>query len=265
MKSAYRRLAKQHHPDLGGDPEQFKIINEAYDVLSDANKRAHYDHQLKNPFGQHAHYNPFGHGESNPFDDIFQNFHFAFNQDAFQQQARQRNRNLRIVLEMDLLETIEEQNKIFDIRLSQGKETIEVKIPAGIQDGQILSLRGKGDNEFPSAPRGNLEIVIKVRPHDRFVRQDNNILTDVTIDCFDAVLGTDIQLDTPSGKAISMRIPAGTQNGAVFGISDEGFPTSPRFNRGKLLVRINTLIPKNLTPEQIILVREIQKKQPVNS
>jgi molecular chaperone DnaJ len=78
-------------------------------------------------------------------------------------------------------------------------------------------------------------------------------------------MGTDIEFDTPSSKRISMRIPAGTQHGTIFGISDEGFPTYPRNTRGKLLVRISVLVPKNLTPEQILLVKEIKKKQPVNS
>ena len=268
LKAAFRKLAKTHHPDVGGDPEKFKEINEAYNCLSDPQSRAGYDRSSQrttNHNNFHHDPDPFGFGFNHPINDIFnQHFSFVFNQEGMQRQ-QQRNRNLRIVLEMDLLDTLEEQTKVFDIRLTNGKESMEVKIPAGIADGQSLSIRGKGDNEFPNSPRGNLEILIKVRPHERFTRQDNNILCDLTIDCFEAILGTDMELVCPSGKRISLRIPAGTQNGTVFGISDEGFPTTPRFNRGKLLVRINTLIPKNLTPDQIILVREIQKKQPVNS
>ena len=265
IKSAYRKLAKAHHPDLGGDTAKFQEITEAYETLSDPQKRAYYDHQGSRPHpGAQAH-------PGNPFENDFvfnHVFHDIFGDQfahVFTQQRVQRNRNLRIVLEMDLLETLEEQIKIFDIRLSNGKEGMEVKIPAGIGDGQVISIKGKGDNEFPNVPRGNLEIAVKVRPHDRFQRQDNNILCDMTIDCFEAILGTDVELDCPSGKRISLRIPAGTQHGTVFGITDEGFPTYPKFTRGKLLVRINTLIPKNLTPDQIILVKEIQKKQPVNS
>ena len=269
LKAAFRKLAKTHHPDVGGDPEKFKEINEAYNCLHDPQERAAYDRggqRTTNHNNFHHDPDPFGFGFSHPINDVFnQHFSFVFNQEGVQRQQQQRNRNLRIILEMDLLDTLEEQIKVFDIRLTNGKESMEVRIPAGITDGQTLSIRGKGDNEFPNAPRGNLEILIKVRPHERFSRQDNNILCDLTIDCFEAVIGTDTELICPSGKRISLRIPAGTQNGTVFGISDEGFPTNPRFNRGKLLVRINTLIPKNLTPEQIILVREIQKKQPVNS
>lgn len=267
LKAAFRKLAKTHHPDVGGDPEKFKEINEAYNCLHDPQERAAYDRggqRTTNHNNFHHDPDPFGFGFSHPINDVFnQHFSFHFGPEGVRQQ--QRNRNLRINLEMPLLDTLEEQTKIFDIRLSNGKETIELKIAAGIQDGSVISLRGKGDNQFPDSPRGNLEIAIKVLPDTKFSRQDNNLLMDTTIDCFEAIIGTELEFATPSGKTISMRIPAGTQNGTIFGISDEGFPTSPRFNRGKLLVRISTLIPKNLTPEQIILVKEIQKKQPVNS
>lgn len=267
LKAAFRKLAKTHHPDVGGDPEKFKEINEAYNTLSDPQSRAAYDRGgQRTTDHQNFHHDPdpFGFGFSHPFNDIFnQHFSFTFNQDGVPK--RPTNKNLRIIYEMDLLDTLEEQRKVFDIRLTNGKETLEVRIPAGIADGQVISIRGKGDNEHQNQARGNLEIVIKVKPHDHFQRQENNIVTNLTIDCFDAILGAERELTCPSGKMISLRIPAGTQNGTIFGISDEGFPISPRFHRGKLLVRINVLTPNNLTNEQINLVREIQKKQPVNS
>jgi curved DNA-binding protein len=266
LKAAYRKMAKTHHPDLGGDTAKFQQITEAYETLSDPQKRAFYDHHGSRPNPGQAH-------PGNPFENDFvfnHAFHDIFGDQfahIFTHQTRQqpKNRNLRIIFEMDLLETLNDHNKVFDLRLSNGSDRIELGIPAGIRHDQVITVRGRGDNEFPNFPRGNLEIVIRVRPDDRFIRQDDNILTDVTIDCFDAILGVDLELDTPTEKRISMRVPAGTQNGTIFGITDEGFPTYPKSNRGKLLVRINVLVPKALTTEQILLVKEIQRSKPVNS
>jgi curved DNA-binding protein len=258
LKSAFRQLAKKHHPDLGGDPEKFKQLNEAYDILNDTEKRAHYDFQLS-----HSH-QPYSFVFENHFDagSVFNQFQEVFGHTARRQV---RNRNIRVVLDMDLLDTLHDQVKLLDIRLSRSQESLEVHVPAGIEHDTVLSAIGHGDNEHLNLARGNLEIVIKIRPHARFYRQNENLVTDVTIDCFSAVIGTDIELDTPTGKKISMRIPAGTQNGSVFGVPDEGFPANSKNVKGKLLIRINILIPKNLTPDQMILVKEIQKKQPVNS
>jgi curved DNA-binding protein len=270
LKSAFRKLAKQHHPDLGGDAAKFQQINEAYETLSDPQKRAHYDHvstrPQQDPFGGDP--DPFGFGFAyNPMNEAFtQHFNFVFRNGEGAQMNRQlRNKNLRISLEMGLLDTLEEQHKVFDIRLSNGTDHLDIKIPAGVADGNVLSIKGKGDNEHANVPRGNLEIAIKVLPHPIFTRQGDNISMDMTIDCFEAILGKDVEIDCPSGKRISLRIPAGTQNGTVFGVSDEGFPSSPRFNRGRLLIRVNVRVPQNLTPEQLVLVKDIHDMRPVNS
>lgn len=267
LKAAYRSMVKQHHPDLGGSDEMIKKVNEAYDTLSDPHKRAAYDYEQSRPgFGQGFN----GEYRSSPFtfdEEIFSNFGSDFFHvfTGAAQSNRPKNRNIRVRIELNFLDTLHDQEKIVDIKLSQGQETITVKIPAGIENGSSFIMRGKGDNEFPQWPRGNLEIIVEVKPHARFERQGANISTNLTIDCFEAILGTSIYLDTPSGKNINLKIPPGTQNGTTFGITDEGFPSSPRTNRGKFLIRVNVLVPNNLTKEQLNLVSQIQEIKPINT
>jgi curved DNA-binding protein len=269
VKSAYRKLAKQHHPDLGGDVAKFQQISEAYETLADVNKRSHYDHQLRNPQPQ------FNQG----FPGGFQ-FHHNFGDDAFRDindqfsqmfgfpfsQARQapRNRNVRIQLSINFLETLDTCQKTIEYNLSSGSERITLDLPAGIADQTILQMAGRGDNAIPSVPRGTLEIVVRVIPHAKFTRVDDHIMSEVTIDCFQAITGHEIEMETPRGRTIRLSIPAGTQSGTQFGITDEGFIRSNR-TIGKLIVKVNVMIPTALTKEQINLVQQIQLIKPVNT
>jgi curved DNA-binding protein len=268
IKSAYRKLAKQHHPDLGGDVAKFQQISEAYETLADVDKRAHYDHQLRNPQPQFNQGFPggFHHGNFNDhvFNDINDQFSqmFGFNFRAAQQVPR--NRNVRIQLELDFLETLDNFDKTIEYRVTNSVETVTLTLPAGIQDQTLLQMSGRGDNANSAVPRGNLEIVVRVRPHTKFTKLDEHIISDVTIDCFQAIMGYELEMDTPRGRTIRLSIPAGTQSGTQFGITDEGFMRNNR-TIGKLIVKINVMIPTVLTKEQLNLVQQIQAIKPVNT
>ena len=269
VKSAYRKLAKQHHPDLGGDVTKFQQISEAYETLADANKRAHYDHTLRNPQPQFHQGFPGGfqfHHNFNDhvFNDINDQFSqmFGFNFRAAQQVPR--NRNVRIQLELDFLETLDNCDKTIEYRVSNGIETFTLTLPAGIQDQTLLQMAGRGDNANTAVPRGNLEILVRVRSHPKFNKLDDHVITDVTIDCFQAITGYEVEMSTPRGKTIRLSIPAGTQSGTQFGITDEGFMRGNR-TIGKLIVKVNVMIPTALTKEQINLVQQIQLIKPVNT
>lgn len=254
IKNAFRKLAKLHHPDLGGDVNKFQEINAAYETLSDVDKRSHYDYSLKNP---HQSY------QSHPFNDPYEHineefsrmFGFKFSYNA---QNAPKNRNIRITLVMDFLETLDKQQKTLEYNTSTGKETVTLDLPPGIIDNMVLSISGRGDNANSAVPRGNLEVVIKVTPSKKYFKLDDHVLIEETIDCFQAVTGTVIKIISPRGPQIELSIPPGTQGGQQFGITDHGFS---RMNgtTGKLIVRINVLIPTTLTQDQMELVKQIQK------
>ena len=274
LKSAFRKLAKQHHPDMGGDQAKFQQINEAYTTLSDPNSRAHYDHMLRNPQPQH---NPFAQhqrGGGNPFEfhfnfgggpDPMAAFHDQFfSQFGFQTRQPPRNKNLKVSIELDFVETINNIKKVINYRTSNSNEILEIEMPAGIENGSVFTIQGRGDDANSAIPRGNLDIVINIKPHPRFVRINENIIEDLTIDCFQAIAGTVIPITLPSVKYIDLNIPPGTQNNSQFGITDEGFPRG-NGTRGKYIAKIAILIPTALTVEQMNLVAQIQKIKPINT
>jgi DnaJ-class molecular chaperone len=265
IKSAYRKLAKQHHPDLGGDVTRFQQISEAYETLADADKRAHYDHQLRNPQPQ-SHGFQFHHNfDGNP--DAFNHINEQFSQMfgfQFRHPQTPKNRNIRIQLELEFLETLDTFQKTIEYNLTNGKETITLDLPAGINDNTVLQVAGRGDNANTAVPRGTLDIVVRVKPHAKFNKVDDHILSEITIDCFQAILGHSVDLDTPRGKKINLKIPAGTQSGTQFGITDEGFSRANR-SMGKFIIKVNVMIPSALTKEQIELIEKVQNIKPINT
>lgn len=272
IKSAFRKLAKEHHPDLGGDKEKFQQINDAYNTLRDPQERSAYNHKLRNPQPQ-FHHNPYGHAQHSPFEfhfnfgegDPFANFHNQFfNQFGFQARQQPRNRNLRIVLDLQFLETLNPIVKVIEFKTTNSTEKINIEIPAGVEDGFVFQVVGKGDDSNPSIPRGNLDVQIKVHRHNRFRRESENITEDIIIDAFQAMTGCRIPLNLPSGKTIELTIPGGTQYGSQFGITDEGFPRQ-NGTRGKYIAKINIKIPSILTNEQLNLIQKIQELKPINT
>lgn len=140
------------------------------------------------------------------------------------------------------------------------EQSIEVDIPAGIQDGQTLSLEGQGEAGEQGAPSGNLYLNIRVIPHPKFKREGNTILSNEYITFSQAVLGDKIMADTINGK-IRMKIPAGTQSGEIFKIRDEGVPFLDRRGKGDHLVKIIVKIPKNLNREQKEIIEKLRKTE----
>lgn len=265
IKKAFRKLAIKYHPDKNpGDKaaeEKFKEANEAYSVLSDKTKRSRYD--------QFGHAGVGGDGGGNPFGGGFngQSFNFDFGgAGGFEDilgsifgfgggfRGARRGQDYRTSITIDFEDAIFGTTKTIAI---EGKQ-VKLKIPAGIYDGQSIRLNGKG-GEAPTADgqRGDLYVEIRVRAHKYLTREGELILSEVTIPMVDAVLGTEIDVETVDGK-IRMKVPAGTQPGTNFKLSGHGAPRLGSDQRGPHIVTINVEIPKNLTKKQKELIEEFK-------
>lgn len=259
IKQAYRKLAMRHHPDRGGDQEKFKEIQEAYATLSDPDKR----HQYDNPQPQGGFH--FGTGFPPGFEEMLNQFGFGGGGGGggpfgFRQQPPRRNQTLNIQTDISLEDAFHGKDMIANLTLPSGKDQmIEVKIPAGIADGNILRLGGLGDDSYQSMPRGDLHLRVNVRGHERFQRQGDDLVMPLEVDCIDAMLGKTVTVDTIDGKTLQVNIPAGVQYGQMLNLPGQGMPkvSDARF-RGRLLLTINITIPKFLTDQQKDLLRQIQ-------
>lgn len=329
IKKAYRKVAMKYHPDKNpGDKEaeeKFKEAAEAYEVLSDDNKKAQYDR-----FG-HAGMRG-GPGGGGPggmnMEDIFS----AFGDDIFgsffggggrsggggQKRRGSRGSNLRIKLKLNYAEIASGVTKKVKVKkhvtchtcagsgakdassiqtcsgcggsgqvrqvtntfLGQmqtvttcpqcngqgstithkcvtckgegrtfGEETVEINVPAGVQEGMQMSMSGKGNAGEKGGPPGDLLILIEEEKHPELVRRDNDVLFNLSLSFYDVVFGTQIEVPTIDGSA-KIKIPAGTQSGKVFKLKGKGFPEVNGYNKGDQLVQVNVYTPQTLSDKE---------------
>ena len=272
IKKAYRKLAVKYHPDRNpGDKEaeaKFKEINEAHEVLSDKQKRARYD-QFGHAGVGGAGGNPFG-GAGNPFGGFNgQAFNFDFsNAGGFEDilgslfgfggpRRPRRGADLQTSVTLTFEEAIFGTTK----EISVNNENIKIKIPAGIDDGMSIRLRGKG-GEAPegATEKGDLYVKIRVKPHKNLTREGAIILSEETISMVDAALGCEIEVETVDGS-ITMKVPAGTQSGTPFKLSGHGVPFRNDGDRGPHIVTVVVETPKNLSKKQKELLEEFKKSK----
>lgn len=247
IKKAYRKMASLHHPDKGGDTAKFQELQSAYDTLSNEDKRAAHDnpHQFsQSPFG-----NPFG-GNGN-FDDMLQNIFGARAQNPVP-----RNRVLNMQTVITLEEAFHGKELLANITLPSGKtQVVEVTIPPGIHDGTTLRLAGIGDDTHGAIARGDIHLSIRVADHLLFTRNRNDLIFQANIDCVRAMMGTVVQIVTIDGKTLDVNIAAGSQHGEMMSVPNYGMPVGAGSDvRGRLLLKINISVPKNLTDSQKALL-----------
>lgn len=250
IKKAYRKLASQHHPDKGGDTAKFQQIQSAYDVLGDAQKRQEYD----NP----AHYGFGGFQHEQDMNDLFKNFGFHFSETFNPQSRRQprRNKDLTVTITVDLKSTLEVQEKTLSVKTTKGdRETVSVKIPRGATPGTTIKYSGLGDNFFESLPRGDLYVKVLVEiPAD--VEMDQYVIYQrLPINVLDAVTGKDLLVTSPYGETFELVVPAGVQQGNKLRVKGKGKPLNT--GRDYLYLVVDLVVPRNLTSEQIEIIRGV--------
>ncbi|HWB61128.1 MAG TPA: molecular chaperone DnaJ [Chthoniobacteraceae bacterium] len=338
IKKAYRRLAVKHHPDKNPDDpqaeERFKELGEAYDVLSDENKRAAYDRYGHAAFAQGT--GPGAQGFHDPFDlfremfgqgggggGIFEQFFGGGGGGRGDRSGRQRGSDLRYDMQIKLeeaafgvekeieisrLDTCEKcggrgaeegssastcptcrgQGQVITSRgFFQVSQTcpncrgsgqiiakpckvchgdgrverashIKLKIPAGIEHGSRLRSVGNGEAGIRGGARGDLYVVIHVKEHAVFDRQEENLFCEVPVSFITAALGGEVKVPTLEGKA-ALKIPAGTQSATVFKLRGKGMPVLNSSSRGDLMVRVLVEVPTKLNTEQRAKLEEFAK------
>lgn len=275
IRKAYRELAKQHHPDRNPNnkqaEERFKEINEAYQVLSDATKRAHYDRLGSDysnwqrrgapgdfnwgeyvggfPGGTRVNMDDleemFGGGSGGGFSDFFRTI---FGRDI-NTAARSRPQGYQQPLEISMEEAYKGTTRVIQ---NNGNQK-QVRIPAGVRTGSKVRVAGAGPNGV------DLYLIIEVNEDSRFERRGNDLHTTATVNVFTAILGGEADVETLDGK-IKLNIPAGTQPEQVFRLAGRGMPQVKNPNqKGDLYVRLKVQIPKYLSQKQRELLDEASR------
>jgi molecular chaperone DnaJ len=339
IKKAYRKVAMQYHPDRNPDDksaeDKFKEAAEAYEILSDADKRARYD--------RYGHDAVTGNGagggfRGNTMEDIFSQFGDVFGEDngpfgSFfggggrrTTQSGQKGSNLRIKVTMTLEEIEKGITKKIKVKkqstcsscsgsgakdatsvktcascqgsgyvrqvrntflgqmqttavcgtcngsgksitatcttcrgegLKLNEEVIEIEIPAGVEGGMQLSLRGKGNAGKNGGPAGDLLVTIEEAPHEQFTRDGMNIIHDFFINFADAALGTSIEVPTLDGR-VKVKIQEGTQSGKILRLKGKGLPSVQQHGKGDQLININIWTPRKLNAEETAILEKLR-------
>ena len=284
IKSAFRKLARKHHPDMAkakekaAAEERFKQINEAYEVLSDPEKRSKYD-QLGADWNQPGGFQPppdWGRGGSGGggfrrhaggngggvefefggtgFSDFFEAFfgggrgESAFGGGFGRRPATaERGQDVEADLMVTLEEALHGSTRQVSLRRSDSEkvETYQVKIPRGVHEGQRIRLAGQGEAGVGGGKKGDLFLRVRLARHPDFSVEGNDLIYEAALEPWRAALGTEIEVPTLEGGR-RLKIPAGTQAGQRFRLRDRGLPTANE-SRGNLYVVAEITIPKKLT------------------
>jgi curved DNA-binding protein len=286
IKQAYRKLARQYHPDVNPEnkdaEEKFKALNEANQVLSDPEQRKKYD-ALRADYlhwqqsggrrpeqaydwqrwnarpgdGVHVQYSSpedmedlFG--AQSPFSDFFSSI---FGQAAAREQPSRPRRGRDIEYELEV--SLEEASQGTTRGLQVGERRIEAKIPPGVQTGSRVRLAGQGEAGAEDGPPGDLYLVVRVQPHPRFEREGDDLFATVPVDIYTAVVGGEVTVPTLD-RPVVLKIPPGTQADRTFRLQGKGMPHLGKPGpHGNLYLRVKLVLPEALSEQEVNAIREL--------
>jgi DnaJ-class molecular chaperone len=290
---AFRKLARQYHPDVNPGDKQaeanFKEISEAYEVLSDSEKRKKYDrfgHEWQQAeaaqkagvnvgdyggfggFGRSRRSSPGGESvtfESGDIGDLFESlFGDGSRASSRRRPAARRGEDLEHPISVTLEEVYSGTTRTLTLQQSSGNSSsIEVKIPAGVTDGTRIRVEGKGGTGT-GGPPGDLFLVVSVQPHSRFRREGANLYTTADIPLTTAVLGGEADVPTLRGTRLKLRLPPETQNGQRFRLAGQGMPGLDGKTRGDLYADVKVVLPTKLTERERELFAELAQTRSEN-
>ena len=278
LKKAFRKLARKYHPDVAPDDaeaeQKFKAVNEAYAVLSDPEKRAKYDKYGKdwehaeayeqarqqrggqtgggyggfgggNPFGGQYTYTGGG-GEEGDFSDFFRDMFGGAGGGGFGGRSQAfRGRDIEAELRVSMNDILEDNKQVLTVN---GKQ-LRVTIPAGVEDGQTLRLRGQGSPGAGGGPAGDLYITFRVVTPEEYRREGADLYRSVKVDLYTMLLGGKITVQTPTG-AVNLPVAANTPNGKTVRLKGKGLPRYKAVGAGDLYLDLMVELPTSLTAEE---------------